>query len=237
MRSLDSVQEVISGVINARYNVAVTLSVGGPKDDNTVQFIVLFEQADIGTDLFKVCLLIGSWEEVIGTFLLVGRNEIRIVNRRQGFADKGHVGRDLALEVIIEDLGTLHGFVKGKARYIPTTENEVVGVDHGEDITDGDVDILRSGRVSSNLHSGSAENRADVVGLLGTLLRVPDDVVAIGKNGSAQSRTVVAADTNHHQSEIIERCKHVKKSRMKKRQTQSWKERVWSGIRIPARLA
>ena len=57
-------------------------------------------------------------------------------------SEKGHVRSDLALEVIIEDLGTLHGFVEGQTGNIPATEGKVVEVNHRENITDDPLQIL-----------------------------------------------------------------------------------------------
>lgn len=67
-------------------------------------------------------LIVGSWDQVIGTFNLLGGKGIRIVDRGRGCAEKGHERSDLALEVIIEDLDTLHGFVEGLTGNIPATK-------------------------------------------------------------------------------------------------------------------
>jgi hypothetical protein len=62
------------------------------------------------------------------------------------------------------------------------------------------VDFLPCDFIVADANCGSTEERANVVGLLDAFLRVPDDVVAIGKDGCTQGRTVVSAKSDHHES-------------------------------------
>ena len=114
--------------------------------------------------------------------------------------DVGEVGCDLTLEIVVEDLGTVHGLVEGKGRYIPTSKNEVIGVNHGEDIGDRDVDVLASSRISTEAHGRGTKDRANVVGGLKPFLGVPGDVVTVGDDGGGESSTIVAANADHHES-------------------------------------
>jgi len=202
VRSLDGVEEVIGGVVNTRDDVAVALSVGGPEDNDTVQAVVLLELADVGPDVLEVDLLVVSGNQVVSASLLVGSDEVGVVDGRKRLSKLGHVRGDLALKIVVQNLGTLHGLVHREARDIPSTEDEVVGVDHRKDVGNRDVDILASGRLSSDADSGSAENGTNVVGLLDALLGVPDDVVTVGKDGSTESGTVVASNTDHEQASL-----------------------------------
>jgi len=198
--SLDSIEEVISSVIDTRDNVTVSLSVGSPEDDNAVQLVLLLELANVSADVFQVNLLVVPGNQVVGASLLVSSNEVRVVDRRKGLSESGHMGGDLTLEVVVQDFGTFHGLFQGEARDIPSTKDEVIGVDHRKNVRDGYVDILASTWLGSNAHSRRAKDRADVVGLLDALLSVPDDIMTIGKNSSAQSGTIVASDTDHEQT-------------------------------------
>jgi hypothetical protein len=200
VRGLDSSEQVISGIVDTRDDIAVTLSVGGPEDDDAVQPVLLLELADIVADVLKVSLLVRTWDQVIRTSFLVGSDEVRVVDGGEGPADLSHERLDLALEIVVEDLGTLHGLVHGGGGDIPTTKNEVVGVNHREDVGNGNMDIVTSGRVGSNANSGGADDGTDIVGLLDAFLGVPDDVVTVGENGSTEGGTIVTADTDHHET-------------------------------------
>lgn len=202
VRLLDGAEEGIGGVVDAGNDVAVTLGVGGPENDDAVQVVVLLELADVGTDVVEMRLLVLSRDEVVSTSLLVGSDEVGVVDGGEGRGEQSHVGLDLALEVVVEDLGALHGLVHRETRDVPTAESEIVGVDHGEDIADGNVNVL-AGIVSTNAHGGGTEHRPDVVGLLDTILSSPSDVVAVGQDSGAQGSAVVASQADHQQSSVI----------------------------------
>ncbi len=131
---LDRGEEVVGGVVDAGDQVGVALGVGSPEYDDTVEAVVLLELADIRADVVQVRLLVVAGNQVVGAGLLVRSNEVGVVDGWEGLAQKCHVGEDLALKVVVEHLSALHGLVHGDTRNVPTTENEVVGVDHGENI-------------------------------------------------------------------------------------------------------
>ena len=84
MRVLDSVQKVIRSVIHSRDDVAVSLGVGGPEDNDTIQIVGGPEPANVGTQLVEVNLLIVSGNKVVRTGCLVGGDEVWIVHRGEG---------------------------------------------------------------------------------------------------------------------------------------------------------
>lgn len=142
-------------------------------------------------------LLVSSWNDVVGTGLLVGSDEVGIVDRGEWLPEKCHVRSDLALKIVVEDFGTLHGLVHGQARNIPTPKDEIIRVHHGQHVRDRDVDFLTRAGLSSNANGRRAKDRANVVGLLDARFGVPNNVVTVGEDSSAQSRAVVAAKTDH----------------------------------------
>ena len=199
---LDGVQEVIGGVVDARDDIGVALGVGGPEDDNTVELVVLLELPDIGTNLIKVSLLIFAREQVVGTSFLVGSDEVGVVDGGEGLPEEGHVRSDLALEVVVEDLGAAHGLVHGDAGDIPTAQDEVIGVHHGQKVGDGDMDILTVG-VGAQAEGRGAKEGANVVRGLKAFLGVPGDLVTVGENGRTESGAIVTTNTDHHETETI----------------------------------
>ena len=200
VRRLDRGKDIVSGVVHARNDVAVTFGVGSPEDDDTIETVVLLELADISPDVLKMGLLIIARNDVVRTSLLVGSDEVRVVDGWKRLANLSHEGGDLTLEVVVEHLGTLHSLVQGETRDIPTTEDEVIGVDHGENVRNRNVDILASDGVSTEADGGGTKHGADVVGLLYALLRVPDNVVTVGEHSSTERSAVVTAEANHQQT-------------------------------------
>ncbi len=74
--------------------------------------------------------LVGAGDNVISAFFLVGGDVVWIVYGRQRSAKLFHIGCHLALKIPLKDSRALHCSVEGKTRNIPTTEHEVIGVDH-----------------------------------------------------------------------------------------------------------
>jgi len=199
MGVFDRVQEVVRSVVHTGDDVTVSLGVGGPKDDDTFQVIGGPELADVRTELLEVGLLVTSGDDIVCTSLLVGGNEVRIVDRGKGFAQVSHVAGKLALEIPRENLSTSHSLVEWQARDIPSAEDEVIGVDHGQHVTKRNINILASDGVNSQTDRGSTEDRSNVVGLLNAGLCMPDNVVTVGEDGSGEGRAVISSNANHHQ--------------------------------------
>ena len=104
----------------------------------------------------------------------------------------------LALEIPRENLSTSHCLVEGQARNVPSTENEVVGVNHGQHVTEGDINVLSGDRIHSQTDSRGTKDGFNVVGPLNTELGVLDKVMAVGEDGSDGGRAFVSSHTNHH---------------------------------------
>jgi hypothetical protein len=200
VRGFDRVQEVIGCIVDSRNDVAVPLSVGSPEDDDAIKVIVLLKLANIGTDVLKVSLLISTRDEIVSALLLVSSDKVGVVDGREGLSEESHMRSNLALQVVVEDLSTFHGFVHRNSGDVPATKNEVIGVDHRKDVGDGNMDVLSGGGVMTNANSGSPEEGSNVVGLLNTSLGVPDDVMTVSENGRTESATVIPTNTDHHQT-------------------------------------
>lgn len=131
MRGLNSSEQIIRSVVYTSNDIAVPLCVGSPEDDDAIKFIVSLELAYIGANMFQVDLFILSRNEVISSRFLIGGNKVGIVDRWERLAEQSHVWCDLALEVVVENLSTVHSPVHGCAGDVPTPEDKIIGVDHG----------------------------------------------------------------------------------------------------------
>lgn len=196
---LNSLEEVVGRVVDAGEDLRVSLGVGSPDDNDLVEVVLALELADVGTDLVDVSSLGLAREGVVSTLLLVLSDKVGVVDRGEGL-HFGHVRGHLALEVVVKHLGAGHGLVHGHARDVPAAEDKVVGVDHGEDVGEGDPDILAGGRVCAQTNGGGADERAVVVGHLKAVLVVPSDVVLVGEDGGRDGGTVVTTPANHHET-------------------------------------
>ena len=105
------------------------------------------------------------------------------------------------MEIPSDNLGTSHSFVERQIRNIPSTDNKIVGMDHRQRVTEGDIGIIVGDRIGSQMKSGNTKDRSDVVRLLDTNLGVPDNVVTVGEDGSGEIRALVSSNANHHQPE------------------------------------
>jgi len=94
--SLDSSQQVIGSVVDSSDNINESFSVGGPEDDHGIQLMLGLEVTDVLTNLLNH-LLLGSLENVIGSVLLVGGDEVRDVDTRERL-DLLHVRNQLSLQ-------------------------------------------------------------------------------------------------------------------------------------------
>ena len=93
----DGSKEIVRSVVNTRNNVAVALGVGGPEDDDSLEFMVLLELPDVRADVLEVCGLVSTRNHIVSARLLVRGNEVGVVNGREGSTEQCHMGRDLAL--------------------------------------------------------------------------------------------------------------------------------------------
>jgi hypothetical protein len=174
--------------------------------------IALEDQVDNSTNILDLLNILadllnmgvgrfGTWDEVVGTLLLVGSNEVRVVDGGKGL----HVGQLLAderLESRLEDTGTIHGLSQVHAADVPSTDHEVIRMDHGEKIMEGDVDILAARAVGAEFGSRSHDDRAIVVSRLSTRLGVPSEATLVGDDTGSNSGSVVTTPSNQHDADL-----------------------------------
>ena len=143
----------------------------------------------------------GPFENVVGTFFLVGSNEVRIVDAGKGL-HRGHLLPDESLEGRLQDLSTIHGLGKIHATDIPSSDHKVIRVNHGKDIVEGNVDFFASLRLRAELHGGSHDYGAIVVGGLRTFTGIPSESSTIGNDTSGDRGTIVATPAYQHHAHL-----------------------------------
>lgn len=105
--AVDRAEKVVGRVVDALHDLGIPLRVGRPEDDDLVQAVLGLELADVLLDLGNL-LRRGALEDVVGAAGLVARDEVLV----EDGGERLHVaeeGGDLALELPVEDSGTLGG--------------------------------------------------------------------------------------------------------------------------------
>ena len=80
MRGADRGKKAIGCVVHTRLDVTVTLRIGSPEHEDTVELVLGFEATDVGTDVLEMNLLVISGNKVVSASLSVGGNEIGIID-------------------------------------------------------------------------------------------------------------------------------------------------------------
>jgi hypothetical protein len=99
---------------------------------------------DTLTNLLNVSSLVLTGKKVVSTGFLVGCDEVWIVNGRERLVEIRYMTSYLTLEIPSKDLSTFHRLVHRHGRYIPTTENEVIGMNHRKHIAERNVNVFSS---------------------------------------------------------------------------------------------
>jgi hypothetical protein len=194
----DGLQQVVGSVVDARDELSKALSVGSPHDNDLVEVVGGLEVGNVLADLLDVLVAgLGAGEEVVGTVLLVGGNEIRVVDGWER-GDGSHLLADHGLEGGLKDSSTVHGISQVHRADIPSANDEVVGVDHGENVMEGDVDILGGLRIRAQLHGGGHGDGTVVVSSTVALTCGPGEVATVGNDTSGDGGTIVTTETDQH---------------------------------------
>jgi len=183
---LDGGEEVVGSIVQTGLDFRETFSVGSPENDDLVETIGLLEVLDVLAEVFEMFLLgtLTAHDEVISTIGLVSSNEVFVVDggeRLQLF----HFRSQLLLEIIFEDFSALHGLSQVGRRNVPTADDDLVRISHGEEGLEGDVDLFTLG-VGTNADSGALSDRAEVVRGLFTSLGIPLDVLGVSEHTSRE---------------------------------------------------
>ena len=202
MTSLDGVEEVVRGVVDARDDVGVTLSVGSPHDNDLVEAIVGLELANVLLDVLDMSpASLGALNHIVGPVLLVGGDEVGVVDTGKRL-DLGHFLAHQLLETRLEDLSPIHSVGQVHAADIPATHDEIVGVGHGEHIMEGNIDLIAGLGIGTQLDGRAHDNGAVVIGGLFALTGLPGEATTVGNETSSHSGTVVSTQTDHHDTEF-----------------------------------
>eukprot|EP00053_Salpingoeca_punica_P013417 m.121411 g.121411 ORF g.121411 m.121411 type:complete len:543 (-) comp16203_c1_seq1:553-2181(-) len=200
VRGLDGGEQVVGRVVDARHNVGKALRVGRPQHNDLVHLLGLLEVADVLADGLEVGLLVRALEDVVGAVRLVGGDKVRVVDARQRHQVL-HVRRQLAQQVVLEDLGAGHAVGEVHLADVPAANLNVVGVDHRHDLVEGDVDVIAL-RVDADAHGGGLRDAAKVVGRLLAVAVVPLHAELVGDDAAGDGGAVVAAPADKHDTEL-----------------------------------
>lgn len=199
---LDSLQEIVGSVVNAGQDIGKALGIGSPLNDDLVETVCSLEVIDVLADLLDVLHgSLGAWDKVVGAIFLVRSDKVRVVDAGERL-DLGHLLADQRLQRRLEDFGTVHGLGQVQTANVPTTNDEIVGVDHGHEVMEGDVDILARLAVDTELGRGSHDDGTIVIGTALALLSLPLKATTVGQNTRSDSCTVVATQTDQHNTEL-----------------------------------
>mmetsp|Transcript_4553 Transcript_4553/g.11473 ORF Transcript_4553/g.11473 Transcript_4553/m.11473 type:complete len:494 (+) Transcript_4553:426-1907(+) len=192
---LDGAQDGLGGVVHPLLDGREALRVGRPEEDYPIETVVLLKVANVLPDPFHLFLL-RSREDVVGALSLVGGDEVGEVDGGQGL-DVLHVGVELFLEVVVEDLGALHGIAEVGAVDVPSSPDDFVGVEEGEHVAHGGVDGVAV-TVVSQLAGGGHEEGSPVVRLLRAFLGFPGEAHFVGNGAGDAGASIVSTETDQH---------------------------------------
>lgn len=162
MGFLYGLEEGVYGAMYALLLDAEPLGVGCPEYDHLVQAVLSLEFTDVRPNDIEVLKLIASGDDVICAITLVLSNEVGVVDGGEG-NQVLHEGVEFLLEIILKDLCTCHCITQIHATDVPTSDHDVTGVHHWEDVTHGDKYLLLP--THSDLHGRALCDRSIEVGL------------------------------------------------------------------------
>lgn len=195
---LDALHEVLCSVIDSFNDVGVSLSVCGPHNDDLFEVVCSLEVCNVLLDVLDVCPLVFAWDQVVSSGALVGSDKVWIVDGRQWCVLSQLLG-NLSLQIVLENLCSLHGLCEVDTADIPTTNHQITWVDHWKDIVEWYVNVLSLG-IDTNLDSCSLGDGTVVVGLDWSSSSLKLNVSSVCVNDSSHGATVVASETDHHET-------------------------------------
>jgi hypothetical protein len=168
----------------------------------TAQYLINLDSPNVLADLLNMVHgSLGAGDDIVSALLLVSSNEVRVVNAGQRLHN-GHFLADERLQRRREDLCAIHGVSKVHAADIPTTNDEVIGVNHWQKIVERNVDVLSTLAVDTELGRRTHDDRAVVVGTALSLLGLPNEIALVGNDTSCDGGSVVAAETDQHHTKL-----------------------------------
>ena len=214
MASLNRLDQVVSGVVHTSEDLCVTLGIGSPLYNDLIKTVRLFEITasslvghsnshrealpDISANFFDVvpaCL--ATLNHVISALFLISSDKVRVVDTRQRLHFR-HFFLDQVFQSGFEHSGPVHGLGQVHATDIPSANHKVVRMNHGQDITERNVDLLASLHLGTQLHSGCHDNRTIVIRSLLFFSSIPDKPTAISNDARGDGSAIISAPPNKH---------------------------------------
>lgn len=199
---LNSLEKVIGSVVDTINEVGESLSVGGPQNNHLVKVVVGLEVANVLSEVLDMSHRgLGALNDVVSSVFLVGGNEVGVVDGGER-GQPSHLLPDVSLQGRLQDLGAIHGLSQVQRADVPAANDQVVGVDHGQETVEGNVDLLVGLGVGSKLDGGAHDDGAIVVGLLDAFLGIPHKLAAVGNDTRGDGGTIVTTPADKHHANL-----------------------------------
>lgn len=78
VRGFDGLEKVVSSIVDPWNDVGVTLGVGSPENNDTVEMVICLEATDISTNVLEMSFLVVAWDEIVGPVCLVSGNKVGV---------------------------------------------------------------------------------------------------------------------------------------------------------------
>jgi len=200
MTFLDALEKILGGIVDTGDDLGISFGIGSPNNDDFIEMVTFLEITHVLPDLLDVIPFIVTGDQIIRAVRLIGSNEMRIVNRGQGLV-LFEIRRDLALDIPFENLGAFHCSSDIERTDIPSSENEIIGMDHGKDLIQRNIDVI-SFLIDAEFHGTRLSDAAVIVGLNETVFGVEGNVVLVCGDGSSQGTSIVSTPTNEHKTAL-----------------------------------
>ena len=193
-------EEVGRCVVDAFSEVGVALCVGCPHDDDLVKPVAGFEGLNVRLDfLYMFPAGLGAGQDIVRTLFLICCDEVGVVDALH-WLDGTHLLANEVLQTRLEYACAVHSICKIEARDVPSANDEIIGVCHGQKVVEWNVDFIPSRGIDTELDRGAHDDRAVIIGLAGTFTSGPCKVLAVGKDAGSDGGAIVAAQTDHEKT-------------------------------------
>lgn len=177
--------------------------VGCPQHHHLVKSMFGLEVTNVLTNDVEVLQLVLSGEEVVSSVVLVVGDEVRVDDGGQGY-QLLQVGREFDLQVVLEHSSASSSLSQVHAVDVPTTNGDLTGVHHRQDVLHGDEDFF--GARHTDLDGGALCDGTIEVGVFLASLRVEGQFVFVGQDTARDGGTIVTSPSNEHDSEFGDGC-------------------------------
>jgi hypothetical protein len=227
MTILNSLQEVLGSVVDTLDEVGETLSVGTPKDNDLVKSVGSleitgnllaaeltkdneFDVPNVLADLLNMLSAgLGTLDQIVGAIPLISSDEVWIIDGWQ-WSHGSHLLGNQLLQSWLEDGSAVHGISQVHGANVPTTNDQIIWVNHWQNLMERNVDILGGFSISAELHGRAHEDRTIVVGGTRTLTSGPGEGTLVSKDTSGDGGAIVTTPSNKHHTDLWNRTLNLK---------------------------